>query len=196
MSKRLHLTPAQRRQLTDIIIARGDSYRCFYCHYVFENVKECWLEHLDDDRTNNTPDNIVFTCRSCNVKKQHDESMRVQAREKLRVNQMMNYVRDWKELQKLQKESSEAVAINESNCNTTIEWLERRLVIDSETSMTVLLKEAVDTITFECKDKTGHGSQQSIRNYIDYLTSSAPKAPFEIFKQDNKRYIRRKQLDN
>ena len=109
---------------------------------------------------------------------------------------MMNYVRDWKELQKLQKESSEAVAINESNCNTTIKWLERRLVIDSETSMTVLLKEAVDAITFECKDKTGHGSQQSIRNYIDYLTSSAPKAPFEIFKQDNKRYIRRKQHDN
>jgi len=122
--------------------------------------------------------------------------MRLQAREKLRVNQMMNYVRDWKELQNLQKESSEAVAINESNCNTTIKWLERRLVIDSETSMTVLLKEAVDTITFECKDKTGHGSQQSIRNYIDYLTSSAPKAPFEIFKQDNKRYIRRKQHDN
>ena len=196
MSKRLHLTPAQRRQLTDIIIASGDSYLCFYCHYVFENVKECWLEHLDDDRTNNNPDNIVFTCRNCNVKKQHDESLRVQAREKLRVNQMMNYVRDWKELQKLQKESSEAVAINESNCNTTIKWLERRLVIDSETSMTVLLKEAVDTITFECKDKTGHGSQQSIRNYIDYLTSSSPKAPFEIFKQDNKRYIRRKQHDN
>jgi len=185
-----------KRELVDIIIARGDAYSCFYCHYDFKNVEECWLEHLDDDRTNNTPDNIVFTCRSCNVKKQHDESMRVQAREKLRVNQMMNYVRDWKELQKLQKESSEAVAINESNCNTTIKWLERRLVIDSETSMTVLLKEAVDTITFECKDKTGHGSQQSIRNYIDYLTSSAPKAPFEIFKQDNKRYIRRKQHDN
>lgn len=196
MSKRLHLTPRMKRELVDIIIARGDAYSCFYCHYDFKNVEECWLEHLDDDRTNNTPDNIVFTCRRCNVKKQHDESMRVQAREKLRVNQMMNYIRDWKELQKLQKESSEAVAINESNCNTTIKWLERRLVIDSETSMTVLLKEAVDTITFECKDKTGHGSQQSIRNYIDYLTSSAPKAPFEIFKQDNKRYIRRKQHDN
>ena len=196
MSKRLQLTPRMKRELVDIIIARGDAYSCFYCHYDFKNVEECWSEHLDDDRTNNTPDNIVFTCRSCNVKKQHDESMRVQAREKLRVNQMMNYVRDWKELQKLQKESSEAVAINESNCNTTIKWLERRLVIDSETSMTVLLKEAVDTITFECKDKTGHGSQQSIRNYIDYLTSSAPKAPFEIFKQDNKRYIRRKQHDN
>jgi hypothetical protein len=194
MSNRLHLTPNQRRQLTDIILARGDSYRCFYCHYVFENVKECWLEHLDDDRTNNTPDNIVFTCRSCNSKKVHDESMKVQAREKLRVNQMMYYVRDWKELQKLQKESSEAVAINESNCNTTIKWLEERLPLGS--SNTVLLKEAVDTITFECKDKTGHGSQQSIRNYIDYLTSSAPKALFEIFKQGNKRYIRRKQLDN
>ena len=196
MSNRLHLTPNQRRELTDIILARGDSYCCFYCQYEFKNIKECWLEHLDDDRTHNNPDNIVFTCRRCNIKKQHNESMRLQAREKLRVNQMMNYVRDWKELQKLQKESSEAVAINESNCNTTIEWLERRLVIDSETSMTVLLKEAVDTITCECKYNTGHGSQQSIRNYIDYLTSSSPKAPFEIFKQDNKRYIRRKQHDN
>lgn len=195
MSNRLHLTPNQRRQLTDIILARGDAYSCFYCHYDFKNIEECWLEHLDDDRTNNTPDNIVFTCRRCNVKKQHDESMRVQAREKLRVNQMMNYVRDWKELQKIQKESSESVVINQSNCDTTVQWLEERLPLGS--SNTVLLKTAVDTITFECKDKTGHGSQQSIRNYIDYLTSSAPKAPFEIFKgEDNKRYIRRKQHDN
>ena len=155
MSNRLHLTPNQRRQLTDIILARGDAYSCFYCHYDFKNIEECWLEHLDDDRTNNTPDNIVFTCRSCNVKKQHDESMRLQAREKLRVNQMMNYVRNWKELQKLQKESSEAVAINESNCNTTIKWLEERLPLGS--SNTVLLKEAVDTITCECKYNTGHG---------------------------------------
>ena len=194
MSNRLHLTPKQRRELTDIIVARGDPYCCFYCHYEFKNVKECWLEHLDDDRTHNNPDNIVFTCRRCNAKKLHNESMRVQAREKLRVNQIMKYVRDWKELQKLQKEPSEAVAINQSNCDTTVQWLEERLPLGS--SNIVLVKEAVDTITFECKDKTGYGSQQSIRNYIDYLTSSAPKAPFEIFKQDNKRYIRRKQHDN
>jgi hypothetical protein len=147
-----------------------------------------------NSRTHNNPDNIVFTCRRCNAKKLHNESMRVQAREKLRINQMMKYVRDWKELQKLQKEPSEAVAINQSNCDTTVQWLEERLPLGS--SNIVLVKEAVDTITFECKDKTGYGSQQSIRNYIDYLTSSAPKAPFEIFKQDNKRYIRRKQHDN
>ncbi len=181
--------------MTDIILARGDAYRCFYCHYEFKNVEECWLEHLNDDRTDNNPDNLVFTCRKCNSKKQHDESMKVQAREKLRVNQLMNYVRDWKELQKLQTHSTEQIDINESNCNTTVQWLEERLPLG--TSNTVLLKEAVDTITFECKDKTGHGSQQSIRNYIDYLTSSAPKAPFEIFKgEDGKRYIRRKQHDN
>jgi len=194
MSNRLHLTPKQRRELTDIIVARGDPYCCFYCHYEFKNVKECWLEHLDDDRTHNNPDNIVFTCRRCNAKKQHDHVMRMKAEEKLRHNESLEYVRDWKELQKLQKEPSEAVAINQSNCDTTVQWLEERLPLGS--SNTVLLKEAVDTITFECKDKTGHGSQQSIRNYIDYLTSSAPKAPFEIFKQDNKRYIRRKQYDN
>jgi hypothetical protein len=86
--------------------------------------------------------------------------------------------------------------INQSNCDITFQWLDRRLVPDREVRLKILLKEAVDAITFECKDKTGYGSQQSIRNYIDYLTSSAPKAPFEIFKLDNKRYIRRKQLDN
>ena len=195
MSNRLHLTPKQRRELTDIIVARGDPYCCFYCHYEFKNVKECWLEHLDDDRTHNNPDNIVFTCRRCNAKKQHDHVMRMKAEEKLRHNESLEYVRDWKELQKLQKEPSEAVAINQSNCDTTVQWLEERLPLGS--SNIVLVKEAVDTITFECKDKTGYGSQQSIRNYIDYLTSSAPKAPFEIFKgEDNKRYIRRKQHDN
>jgi hypothetical protein len=120
----------------------------------------------------------------------------MRAEEKLRHNQSLEYVRDWKELQKLQKESSEAVAINQSNCDITFQWLDRRLVPDREVRLKILLKEAVDAITFECKDKTGYGSQQSIRNYIDYLTSSAPKAPFEIFKLDNKRYIRRKQLDN
>jgi hypothetical protein len=118
----------------------------------------------------------------------------MKAEEKRRHNESLDYVRDWKELQKLQH-STEQIDINESNCNTTVQWLEERLPLGS--SNTVLLKEAVDTITFECKDKTGHGSQQSIRNYIDYLTSSAPKAPFEIFKgEDGKRYIRRKQHDN
>ena len=195
MSKRLHLTPNQRRQLTDIILARGDEYCCFYCHYDFKNVRECWLEHLDDDRTHNEPDNIVFTCRNCNVKKQHDHVMRMKAEEKLRHNESLEYVRDWIELQKLQKEPSEAVAINLSNCEITEQWLNEKIPLGS--SKTVLLKTALDTITFECKDRTGHGSQQSIRNYIDYLTSSAPKAPFEIFKgEDNKRYIRRKQHDN
>jgi hypothetical protein len=185
-----------KRESIDLIIARGDAYSCFYCNYDFKNIRECWLEHLDDDRTNNSPDNLVFTCHSCNVKKQHDHVMRMRAEEKLRHNQSLEYVRDWKELQKLQKESSEAVAINQSNCDITFQWLDRRLVPDREVRLKILLKEAVDAITFECKDKTGYGSQQSIRNYIDYLTSSAPKAPFEIFKLDNKRYIRRKQLDN
>ena len=194
MSDRLHLTPKQRRELTDIILARGDPYRCFYCHYEFKNVKECWLEHLDDDRTHNNPDNIVFTCRRCNAKKQHDQVMRIKAEEKLRHNESLEYVRDWEELQKLQH-STEQIDINKSSCDITLQWLEERLPLGS--SNRVLLKTAVDTITFECKDRTGHGSQQSVRQYIDYLTSSAPKAPFEIFKgEDNKRYIRRKQHDN
>ena len=193
MSNRLHLTPKQRRELTDIIVARGDPYCCFYCHYEFKNVKECWLEHLDDDRTHNNPDNIVFTCRRCNAKKQHDQVMRIKAEEKLRHNESLEYVRDWEELQKLQH-STEQIDINKSSCDITLQWLEERLPLGS--SNRVLLKTAVDTITFECKDRTGHGSQQSIRNYIDYLCSSAPKAPFEIFKFDHKRYIRRKQHDN
>ncbi|MBT6646039.1 MAG: hypothetical protein HOB51_00760 [Thaumarchaeota archaeon] len=190
MSKRLHLTPRQKTELIDIILARDGHYRCFYCHKRFANVSECWLEHLNDDRTDNRPDNIVFSCKSCNVKKQHDKSMRVQAREKLRVNELSKYVRDWKELQKFQVQSSEAVVINTTNCEITEQWLEDKL---QGAIRFVTLKEALDAITFECKDKTGHGSQQSIRNYIDMLTSSAPKAPFEKRKLDGKWYIRRKQ---
>lgn len=189
MSKRLHLTPKQRIELIDIILARDGWFSCFYCSKGFANVSECWLEHLNDDRTDNRPDNLVFACKSCNVKKQHDESMRVQAREKLRVNELTNYVRDWKELQKLQVYSSEAVTINTTNCEYTEKWLDGYL---TETKKAVEQKVALDTIAFECKRDTGHGSQQSIRNYIDLLTSSSPKAPFVKMKIDGKWFIRRK----
>ena len=50
--------------------------------------------------------------------------------------------------------------------------------------------EALNSATYECKKKTGYGSQQSVRNYFDSLTSV--KAPFEVYKHGKEKTIRYK----
>ena len=84
------------------------------------------------------------------------------------------------------RQSSE-IQINVSNFEITRVWLIKYVDIHGF----VLFNEALDSISYECIEKTGHGSQQSVRNYINSLTSLA--APFELIKKDDKKIIRRKQ---
>ena len=136
-------------------------------------------EHLDDNRVHNVIDNLVFACRTCNNKKPHDFDMQNIAQDKLQDNIKRNYVR---EIIRDKNKQTPEIQIGCTNFEIAELFLHKNVPID--------FTEALNAITYECKKKIGYGSQQSVRNYIDSLTSI--NAPFEIYKVGNKKTIRRK----
>lgn len=124
---------------------------------------------------------IVLLCQSCNVKKTNDCDMLLIAEDKLEKNEKMNFVRE-KKTEESQAKTTE-IDINQTNYAITRKYLEETIATDGY----VLFSNALNSCTYLCKDKTGHGSQQTIRNYIAVLTSDV--APFMIIKNDEKKKI-------
>ena len=82
-----------KRDWLDVIIKRDGGQVCFYCKISLSLSEIIW-EHLDDNRTHNVIDNLVFACRRCNNKKPHDIDMQIIAQEKLQENIKSNYMRE------------------------------------------------------------------------------------------------------
>lgn len=162
------LTVRMKRIWFEPIILRDGGQLCFYCKISLSLSEIIW-EHLDDNRKHNVIDNLVFACRTCNNKKPHDIDMQLIAQEKLRDNLKRNYMREI--INTKNKQTSE-IEISVSNFEIAEIFLHKNVPIE--------FTEALNSITYECKKKTGYGSQQSVRNYIDSLCSST--APFEIYK--------------
>ena len=186
MSK--HLTPKQKAEFLDLIIMRDGKFACWYCEKEFLSLSDYLYDHLNNSRQDNRIDNLVLACSTCNNKKPHDIEMRVIAIDKLHENEVSNYMRE-KNLSKTAKKEDTEVQISVENYTLAKLWLIKE--IDSREY--VLFSEALDCVSFDCREKTGHGSQQSVRQYINTLTSRV--APFEIIKNDKgKKIIRRREI--
>jgi hypothetical protein len=107
--------------------------------------------------------------------------MQIQASDKLHLNEKLMYMRENTHNKTNRKQSNE-IEINVSNFEISKLFLIRETPID--------FTEALNSISYLCRDKTGHGSQQSVRNYINTLTSVV--APFEIIREHGKKIIRSK----
>lgn len=187
MSK--HLTPKQKADYLDLIIARDAEFACWYCKKEFLSLSDYLYDHLNNNRQDNRIDNLVLACRTCNNKKPHVIEMCVLALDKLSENEISNYMRE-KNLSKTAKKEDTEIQISVENYTLAKLWLIKE--IDSRGY--VLFSEALDCISYECREKTGHGSQQSVRQYINTLTSKV--APFEIVKNDKgKKIIRRSKTE-
>ena len=81
------------------------------------------------------------------------------------------------------QEASTEIDINQKNFELTKKFLFERIKVDG--SMTY--SNALNSCAFYCRGKTGHGSQQAIRNYLDMLTSDV--GPFMIARDDNNKKI-------
>jgi len=173
-----NLTSKMKRDWLDPIISRDGGQVCFYCKISLSLSEIVW-EHLDDNRKHNVMDNLVFACRRCNNKKPHDIDMQLIAQDKLQDNIKSNYMREI--ISTKNKQTSE-IEISVTNFDIAEIFLHKNVPIE--------FTQALNSITYECKKKTGYGSQQSVRNYIDSLTSST--APFEVYKHGKEKTIRYK----
>ena len=178
MSK--HLSYKKKLEFLALLIERDGGLICWYCKTVLTD--EHIFEHLNNNRHDNRIDNIVLACQSCNIKKINDIEMRLLAEEKLKENEDKNFVRENK-LEEKQHPTTE-IDINMSNYEITKKHLTEIITTDGS----IPFSNALNSCAFLCKDKTGHGSQQAIRNYIAILTSDV--GPFMIIRDsENKKVI-------
>ncbi|CUR51804.1 Putative HNH endonuclease [Nitrosotalea devaniterrae] len=177
MSK--HLSEKQKMEYLPLLIKRDGGFKCFYCNYPLGYYSFIY-EHLNDNRNDNRLENIVLACGSCNNKKPDNYDMKIKANEKLKKNEDSNFVRERNYVEdKTPNDASTEIKINQSNFQITEQYVTERVATDGS----IEYREALDSCVYLCKSRTGHGSQQSVRNYLATLTCAV--APFQIIKDEN-----------
>ena len=183
---RKSLTPGQKKKFFPELCERDNGFRCYYCKCKLE-LNHFVFDHLNENRWDNRIDNLVLACQSCNVSRITDGELRERGLEKLEENEKTMFVRE--KIDSSESVISKEIDINQKNTRITEKFVSS--LIDKTGS--VLYSEALDACVFLCQTHSGHGSHQSVRNYLASLTSIV--GPFkEIRNEQNKRTIvKRKQ---
>lgn len=170
-------------ELLPFLIERDGGCCCFYCQKKL-SITEVNYEHLNGNRSDNRLENIVISCQSCNIKKITNFDFQIMSKEKLKQNEDGNFLseRNFVEDTELQSVSTE-ITINVSNYDVARKYITEVVQTDGS----ILKSDALNSCVYLCKEKTGHGSQQSVRNYIDTLTSSV--GPFMIIRDENNKNL-------
>lgn len=178
-----HLSHKKKLELLPYLIERDGGHFCFFCKKSL-SIETQIFEHLNTNPQDNRPENLVLACQSCNVKKEKDFDLIFLGEEKLRENESKLFVQknQFHEAQNTQEASTE-IAINQSNFEITKQHLKERLAVEDSLEYT----KTINNCAYICKEKTGYGSQQSVRNYIDILTCE--EAPLMISKNDEKKKL-------
>ena len=155
---------------------------CFFCGILLQ-FGSFVFEHLNNNRLDNRIENIVLACQSCNNRKPYDQIMQEKALVKLKQNEESNFVGEKISIVDNNKEISAEIEINVTNSEITEQYITESVNVNGFIEYT----DALHSSVYLCKSKTGHGSQQSVRNYIASLTSVV--APFQIIRNENKKKV-------
>ncbi len=173
------LTENQKIVKAEYLIRR-DGNRCVFVNHELDP-RDCEIEHLDNNPSNNENWNLALSCHAHNCQKKNNADFQIISQEKIKQNKSQIFI------QKLEdhspREASTEIQININSRQIAEQFLSERVRTDGSLEF----QDALNSITFKCTEKTGHGSQQSTRNYIDSLTCSI--APFMISKNDEGKKI-------
>ena len=178
------LTSTIKKDNLPKLIRRDDGFTCLYClkylngDYVFD--------HLDDNRFHNEIENLALSCQSCNVKKANSIELKIIAQEKRKKNEEMalNYMEDATASENLPSE----IEINKALYNFTKQYIYERVNTDGS----IPCADALNEIVYLCQEKFGHGSEQTVRRYINQLTCGV--ADYQVIRdgKNNKQIVKRK----
>ena len=178
---RKSLTSAQRKKFFPELCERDNGLNCWYCKCKLD-LNRVVFDHLNENPQDNRIDNLVLACQSCNVSRITDGELHERGLEKLEENEKTMFVRE--KIDSSESVISKEIDINQKNTRITEKFVSS--LIDKTGS--VLYSEALDACVFLCQTHSGHGSHQSVRNYLASLTSIV--GPFkEIRNEQNKRTI-------
>jgi len=180
------LTETQKILKRDFLSQR-DGLNCLYCKSQIDP-NDCDIDHLDNNPRNNENWNLVLSHHKCNCEKRNNTDFDLIAQEKIKLNQSQIFIPQLEDNSPL--EASTEIQININSRKIAERFITEQIQIKSS----LLYQDVLNSITFLCNEKTGHGSQQSTRNYIDSLTCSV--APFMISKNDEGKKIIKRRTEN
>ena len=176
------LTGKMKVKYLQTLLRRDGGFNCFYCRCNLLNIT--WIyEHLDNNPTHSYVENIVLSCQSCNVKKKNDFDMQLLALEKKTQNEKSNYSCEREKIERSGPTLSPEMDANQQNFEITKQYVSEII----ETYGSIEFKDALDSAAYTCFEKTGTGSQVSVRRYLDALCSLA--GPFKIVDNENKKRV-------
>lgn len=171
------LTTIKKAVMFPTLIKRDGGFKCFYCK--IDLAKVIWIyEHLNNNPNDSFIENIVLSCQSCNVKKRNNFDMQIMAMEKIKTNYQMNLSCERESLEVEIPTFSPEMDVSKKNFELT----KRYLLEIINTDGFIEVKDAIDSASMHCFNKTGYGSPVAIRRYIDMLCSR--EGSFMISKND------------
>jgi len=164
------------------LIERDGGFLCLYCQIEL-SLDAFVLEHLNDVPSDNRPENHVLSCQSCNIKKITDVKLQLVATAKFQSN-LKSSLDNYKYSEDLShQEASNEIDINKRNFDLTKRFLIETIHIENQ----ILYSESLNSCAMYCKEKTGNGSKQAVRDYIDMLTSKV--GPLMVSLDENNKKI-------
>jgi hypothetical protein len=174
-----HLTNAIKKKLFPYLINR-DGFKCYLCGVEFKNVKFVIIEHIDDNDVNNDWDNLALSHQSCNIGKAQNLDKYIDTIEaKQEENRQRMYVRENFLKKSKNQDISSEIEISHKCYAITEKYLTDKILHHGW----IDYSDALPSIVYVCKTKTGFGSTNQIRNHLSVLTSL--EAPFEVTKDPN-----------
>jgi len=155
-----------------------DGINCLYCNQ--PNNDKCVLDHLDGNPKHDYLENYAVVHQACNIKKIQSIDYQIIAKEKKRDNELAPFIpiED-----KTDTEATTEIKINKSNFDITKQLITE--IIQTDNSMS--WNDALYGSAMKCKELTGYGSVQCIRNYLKMLTS--PCGKFMITQNESREKI-------
>lgn len=198
------LTLTQKAKWTPVILERdfpnGITPTCLYCGQNFidndPDYDREW-DHLDCNRRNNTPENLAWAHRRCNILKERKLDWQYIAQDKKKQNEKWHGgslgEREGNKTAHTQMQPNEQIDANADAALETEKYLTERLLplpgkIPAEQRLD--FTEAADVIAYRCYKKHGHGSQNTITRILKMLTCD--DSPFDRVKQDGRTWIVRR----
>ena len=173
------MTDSQKILKRDLLIQR-DGLNCLYCKSQIDP-NDCDIDHLDNNPKNNENWNLVLCHHKCNCEKRNNIDLQLLANEKIKLNQSQIFIPKLEDNSPIEASTEIQININ------SFQIAERYITEQVQSNGSLEEIDAINCITFLCKKKTGHGSNQSSRNYIKTLTCSL--APFMISKNEEGKKI-------
>lgn len=167
---------------------------CCYCEQRFMPKNPLYkktFEHLDNDNTNQELWNLAWAHWKCNQDKKNTSDLQIQAKVIISHNQQWEENHSFDSLKERDKtvenDDRTETEMQESSMPIVERYLAKNLTDDKDV---IHMTKALDSIAFLIYKATGHGSQQTVRRYINMLTSDDGK--YERRKIEGKTFILRR----